>query len=119
MRLNWRSTFALTAVLAIVATGCASDDPATNTSTPADQSTADEATADEPTADEPTADEEGDPAPADLSSLSGTIQIDGSSTVGPLTDAIAEEFAGEAPDVVVNLGISGTGGGFERFCGEG
>ncbi|MGI9018164.1 MAG: PstS family phosphate ABC transporter substrate-binding protein, partial [Euzebya sp.] len=42
-----------------------------------------------------------------------------SSTVGPLTDAIAEEFAGEAPDVVVNLGISGTGGGFERFCGEG
>jgi phosphate transport system substrate-binding protein len=50
---------------------------------------------------------------------SGSIEIDGSSTVGPLTDAIAEEYAAEQPDVVVNLGISGTGGGFERFCETG
>ncbi|MGH3441486.1 MAG: PstS family phosphate ABC transporter substrate-binding protein [Nitriliruptorales bacterium] len=51
--------------------------------------------------------------------LSGSVAIDGSSTVGPLTDAIAEEYAAEQPDVTVNLSISGTGGGFERFCGVG
>ena len=51
--------------------------------------------------------------------LSGSIEIDGSSTVGPLTDAIAEEYADVQPDVTVNLSISGTGGGFERFCETG
>ena len=51
--------------------------------------------------------------------LTGSIEIDGSSTVGPLTDAVAEEYAAEQPDVTVNLGISGSGGGFERFCGSG
>jgi phosphate transport system substrate-binding protein len=51
--------------------------------------------------------------------LSGAIAIDGSSTVGPLTDAITEEYAAVEPGVTVNLGISGTGGGFERFCGVG
>ena len=53
------------------------------------------------------------------SELSGSIEIDGSSTVGPLTDAIAEEYATAQPDVTVNLSISGTGGGFERFCTTG
>jgi len=48
--------------------------------------------------------------------LSGTIRIDGSSTVGPLTEAIAEEFQGENPGVKVTVGTSGTGGGFEKFC---
>jgi phosphate transport system substrate-binding protein len=48
--------------------------------------------------------------------LSGSIEIDGSSTVGPLTTAAAEEFRGEQPNVNVTVGISGTGGGFERFC---
>lgn len=52
----------------------------------------------------------------DLSSLSGSIEADGSSTVGPLTTAAAEAFAGVAPNVQVTVGISGTGGGFERFC---
>lgn len=51
--------------------------------------------------------------------LSGTIAVDGSSTVGPLTSAIAEEYSFEQPGVNVNLGVSGTGGGFERFCGTG
>ncbi|MBW3578275.1 MAG: PstS family phosphate ABC transporter substrate-binding protein [Actinobacteria bacterium] len=51
--------------------------------------------------------------------LSGSIEIDGSSTVGPLTDAIAEEYAQQEPDVTVNLSISGSGGGFERFCNVG
>jgi phosphate transport system substrate-binding protein len=48
--------------------------------------------------------------------LSGTIEIDGSSTVGPLTTAAAEAFREEQPDVNINVGTSGTGGGFERFC---
>jgi phosphate transport system substrate-binding protein len=48
--------------------------------------------------------------------LSGKIEIDGSSTVGPLTTAAAEAFRGEQPDVNVTVGVSGTGGGFERFC---
>src|SRR4029453_874782 len=48
--------------------------------------------------------------------LSGDIRVDGSSTVGPLTEAIAEEFNGENPDVKVTVGTSGTGGGFEKFC---
>jgi phosphate transport system substrate-binding protein len=48
--------------------------------------------------------------------LSGTIRIDGSSTVAPLTEAIAEGFQAENPDVRVTVGTSGTGGGFEKFC---
>lgn len=66
------------------------------------------------------------PAPAatedaeeEAPALSGSIEIDGSSTVAPLTDAIAEEYAAIQPDVIVNLSVSGTGGGFERFCGTG
>ncbi|MCL4286559.1 MAG: PstS family phosphate ABC transporter substrate-binding protein [Thermoleophilia bacterium] len=48
--------------------------------------------------------------------LSGTIRIDGSSTVAPLTEAVAEGFQQENPDVRVTVGTSGTGGGFEKFC---
>jgi phosphate transport system substrate-binding protein len=48
--------------------------------------------------------------------LAGSIRIDGSSTVAPLTEAIAEEFEAENPNVRVTVGTSGTGGGFEKFC---
>ena len=48
--------------------------------------------------------------------LSGSIRIDGSSTVAPLTEAIAEEFQTENPNVKVTVGTAGTGGGFEKFC---
>jgi phosphate transport system substrate-binding protein len=48
--------------------------------------------------------------------LSGTIQIDGSSTVAPLSEAAAEFFQEENPDVRVVVGTSGTGGGFKKFC---
>lgn len=47
--------------------------------------------------------------------LSGTIEVDGSSTVFPVSEAVAEEFHKLNPGVNVNVGISGTGGGFERF----
>lgn len=50
------------------------------------------------------------------SGLSGSIVIDGSSTVGPLTKAVAEEFNRQNPDVQIQVGESGTGGGFEKFC---
>src|SRR5918996_1365349 len=52
----------------------------------------------------------------DVEALSGRIVSDGSSTVGPLTTAAAERFREEQPDVNIEVGISGTGGGFERFC---
>ncbi|WII36169.1 PstS family phosphate ABC transporter substrate-binding protein [Paenibacillus thiaminolyticus] len=48
--------------------------------------------------------------------LSGTIEIDGSSTVYPMTEAIAEEFGKEHSAVRVSVGTSGTGGGFKRFA---
>ena len=51
----------------------------------------------------------------DYSKLSGNIVVDGSSTVGPVTEAMAEEF-GKVSKVKVSVGISGTGGGFEKFC---
>ena len=47
--------------------------------------------------------------------LSGTIIIDGSSTVYPITEVIAENFSNTYPNVQVTAAISGTGGGFERF----
>ena len=47
--------------------------------------------------------------------MSGTIEIDGSSTVFPVSQAVAEEFHRENPNVQVNVGVSGTGGGFKRF----
>ena len=50
-----------------------------------------------------------------LVGLSGTIEIDGSSTVGPISEAVAEEFSKIHPDVHANVSISGTGGGFKRF----
>ena len=49
-------------------------------------------------------------------SLSGSIVIDGSSTVAPVTEAIAEEFRKEQSGVDVTVGTSGTGGGFTKFC---
>ena len=48
--------------------------------------------------------------------LSGSVKVDGSSTVAPLTTAAAELFAEEQAKVRVTVGTSGTGGGFEKFC---
>ena len=47
--------------------------------------------------------------------LSGSIRIDGSSTVFPLTEAVAEEFMREHPGVRITVSESGTGGGFGKF----
>lgn len=56
-------------------------------------------------------------ASGDLMSLAGDIAVDGSSTVFPITEAVAEEF-GNLTDgrVRITVGVSGTGGGFKKFC---
>ncbi len=59
--------------------------------------------------------EEPTEAPAAVEKLTGAIEIDGSSTVYPITEAVAEEFSKVHPEVRVNVGVSGTGGGFKRF----
>jgi phosphate transport system substrate-binding protein len=50
------------------------------------------------------------------STLSGTIRVDGSSTVLPISEAVAEEFAKAHPKVQPTVGKSGTGGGFKKFA---
>ena len=50
--------------------------------------------------------------------LEGNIVIDGSSTVYPVTEAVAEEFNAKYPDVKVSVGFSGTGGGMTKFIAK-
>ena len=47
--------------------------------------------------------------------LTGTVSIDGSSTVFPITEAVAEEYRTDQPEVRITVGVSGTGGGFKKF----
>lgn len=48
-------------------------------------------------------------------SLTGTVEVDGSSTVAPVSEAVAEEFKKQFPKTNVLVGVSGSGGGFKRF----
>jgi phosphate transport system substrate-binding protein len=48
--------------------------------------------------------------------LSGDVLVDGSSTVGPMSEVAAEMFQEENPGVHVTVGISGSGAGFQKFC---
>jgi phosphate transport system substrate-binding protein len=50
------------------------------------------------------------------SSLSGSVRVDGSSTVFPISEAVAEEFQKVENAVRITVGKSGTGGGFQKFC---
>ncbi|EFO80471.1 phosphate binding protein [Oscillochloris trichoides DG-6] len=52
----------------------------------------------------------------DVEPMGGTISIDGSSTVFPITEAAAITFRRFVPQVEISLGVSGTGGGFKKFC---
>ncbi|MCY4113603.1 MAG: PstS family phosphate ABC transporter substrate-binding protein [Chloroflexi bacterium] len=54
--------------------------------------------------------------PAPASPMTGMILADGSSTVGPVTQAVAEEFRSQFPEVRVPVGVSGSGAGFKKFC---
>ena len=55
---------------------------------------------------------------SDVEGVSGSVAVDGSSTVFPLSDAAAELLAEENPDIQVSVGAAGTGGGFEAFCAD-
>src|SRR6187200_3141068 len=44
------------------------------------------------------------------------VSLDGSSTVFPISEAVAEEFQKAEKSIRVTVGISGTGGGFQKFC---
>jgi phosphate transport system substrate-binding protein len=57
-------------------------------------------------------------AAAGGSDLTGTVLVDGSSTVFPISEAMAEEFGKANPGVAVTVGVSGTGGGFKKFCAD-
>jgi phosphate transport system substrate-binding protein len=103
---TFRLTFLITAVALAVACGSGDDNRATTNATPVAGS-ATPAAADRPV----------EPANrAELARLRGDIVIDGSSTVYPVTQAAAEEFRRYARDVRISVGISGTGGGFKKFC---
>ena len=58
----------------------------------------------------------GNKASDDSENLQGSVSIDGSSTVFPITEAVAEEFKKVHPDVKVSVALSGTGGGFKKFA---
>ena len=53
---------------------------------------------------------------ASVHTFAETVAVDGSSTVFPITEAVAEEFQAANKDIHVTVGISGTGGGFKKFC---
>lgn len=109
MRTHTRKLAAVLAATALLAAACGDgvdDGPAASGDETADATTTDDTTADDATT-ETTSGEGG---------MSGTVQLDGSSTVGPLSEVAAELYMQENPDVRVTVAISGTGGGFEKFC---
>lgn len=50
--------------------------------------------------------------------VTGKVSVDGSSTVFPISEAMAEEFMKANPGVRVTVGVSGSGGGFKKFCND-
>jgi len=59
---------------------------------------------------------EGGRGSGEADGLTGQVAVDGSSTIYPVSEAVAEEFQAANRGVRVTVGISGTGGGFKRFC---
>src|SRR5688572_19881583 len=55
-------------------------------------------------------------ASAHAATQAQTVKVDGSSTVFPVTEAVAEDFQKAKKGMRVTVGISGTGGGFKKFC---
>lgn len=91
------------ASLALVLSACGGSDTASEEATTAAETAAEEVVVEEPA-------EEG------AADLTGSIVIDGSSTVGPLSEVAAELFMQSFPGVQVTVATSGTSGGFEKFC---
>ncbi|WOD39090.1 PstS family phosphate ABC transporter substrate-binding protein [Nodosilinea sp. E11] len=57
-------------------------------------------------------------APSAFSQSGSTIVVDGSSTVFPISEVMAEEFMAQSRGTQVTVGVSGTGGGFRKFCND-
>jgi phosphate transport system substrate-binding protein len=89
MKLRIRGLIALIAVLSLVVAACGGDGETTTT-----------------------AEDSGNGG----GELTGEVRLDGSSTVGPLSEVAAELYMAQQPGVRVTVAISGTGGGFQKFC---
>ncbi|MBT2582311.1 PstS family phosphate ABC transporter substrate-binding protein [Planococcus sp. ISL-109] len=90
---NWKFAMASTILgSALVLGACGGTEDETTTGGEADETSSDEAAA-----------------------VQGSVSGDGSSTVAPILEGIVEEYAAVQPDVQVTVGVSGTGGGFEKF----
>jgi phosphate transport system substrate-binding protein len=92
-----RTVAALAALLVLLAVGCGRERP--SDAAPTETLSEEEAT-----------------AGFEEEALAGQVKADGSSTVAPLVTLAAERFRKQEPGVKVTVGVSGTGGGFERFC---
>lgn len=96
---SWKYLMMTTMVGSALALGACGDDSTTN-----DKAT-EEVTTDETNSTDTQAE----------AVIEGKVSGDGSSTVAPIMEALVEEYAGEQPKVQVTVGVSGTGGGFEKF----
>jgi len=106
-KLAWL-VLAVLSMVSLLAVACGGDDDDDDDTTPAPGNT----TSASPSA----AASPSKAAGADYSKLSGEVRVDGSSTVFPISQAVAEEFSKVAKNVKANVALSGTGGGFEKFC---
>ena len=109
----------LAGMLALAVVACGGDDPtaAPATATPSVSGAAPQATPATSGQQQPAATPAPTTAPERVSALEGDISIDGSSTVFPITEAMAEEFGyATGGNVKITVGVSGTGGGFKKFC---
>ncbi|WP_322818520.1 PstS family phosphate ABC transporter substrate-binding protein [Tepidiforma sp.] len=106
---KWALVFAaLVSLVAFVAVACGGDDDdgGSGGETPTGGQT--------PAATKPSS--QADKLKAWYESLKGDVRVDGSSTVFPVSQAVAEEFSKVAKGVQAKVALSGTGGGFEKFC---
>ena len=117
-------------LLALAAVGCGGGEEPTATSAPASTTAPSTGSQAQPAAtqapagsaatqrqQQPTQPPAPTTAPERVAQLSGEISVDGSSTVFPITEAMAEEFGNTTGgNVRITVGVSGTGGGFKKFC---
>ncbi|WP_207782546.1 PstS family phosphate ABC transporter substrate-binding protein [Phytoactinopolyspora limicola] len=104
---------AVAGAAALVLAACGGDD---GNSDDANAASDDTANSDNSSDDDDQQDDQDDDTQDSAGDLSGSVVVDGSSTVAPLGEAAAELFMMENPGVRVTVGTSGTGGGFEKFC---
>ncbi|WP_144511096.1 PstS family phosphate ABC transporter substrate-binding protein [Bacillus sp. FJAT-22090] len=99
---SWKYLMMTTMIGSALALGACGEDSTTETT---DETATEAATTDETNAADTKAE----------AVIEGKVAGDGSSTVAPIMEALVEEYAGEQPKVQVTVGVSGTGGGFEKF----